>query len=291
MKQYVIQPKEEGKGRSFSAVCVATITAYGQFPEGNDGKTIRPVWTLFAGTEAELRAFMANLKGGRKAELSGYGKKGDDERLEYLRNVGFQLAWQREEEGALCTIYHPEMFRLDPGLIDPKGINFVLLVPTDWSNAQQVDTAAAVKHVQGLAPEVDPTLLTTLVPAAYLFAAYLDRRTGCPLVADGRFYLQLLVAALDKGIASLPGHDIKYNSTYRDQEWGHHRHHEFDVEIGSSSERLGLESIGFQHAISVQSKHAPFEEFLAEQVILFYKHSRGSKLRRSQVDVSQFLET
>lgn len=288
MKPYVIQPKTEGKGRSFSATCVALITAYGVFPEGCEGKTIRPVWALFAGTDAELRSFAANLKGGRKAEEHGHSRKGDDDRLEFLRSVGYQTAWQREPEGSLVTFYHPELFRLDPGLIDPAGIGFVLLVPTDWSQAQQVEIAGPVKHVRALSPNVDESLLSSLVPTAYLFAAYLDRRTRCPLVTDGRFYLQLLIAALEQGIASLPGNNIA-RSSYYGGEWGRHAHHSFDIQIGESSDRLGLESIGLQHAISVRADHKAFEEFLAEQVTLFYKRAKRAQLRASKVDVSKFL--
>src|SRR5262245_47689445 len=292
MKRYVIQPKQEGKGRSFSATCGALITAYGVFPEGNDGKTIRPVWALFAGTEAELRSFAANLKSGRKAEDPSKGGKGGDEaRLEFVRKVGFQTYWQREEEGSLVTLYHPELFRLDPGRIDPAGINFVLLVPSDWSATQQVEVSAPVKHVRLLAPHVDEALLSSLVPTAYLFAAYLDRRTRCPLVADGRFYLQLLIAALDKGIASLPGTDVRRVSSYFREDWGRHAHHGFDIEIGESHEHLGLGTIGLQHAISVRAKHAEFEEFLAEQVVLFFQRAARNRLRTSRVDVSRFVET
>jgi len=285
MKQYVIQPREEGKGRSFSATAVALITAYGLFPEGNDGKTIRPVWGLFAGTEAELRSFTANLRTGRKAQPPG-GKKGDGDRLEFLRSVGFLQTWQREAEGCLATIYHPELFRLDPGLIDPKGINFILLVPADWAESQAVDTAAAAGHVSAIAPHVEASLLQSLVPTAYLFAAYLDRRTRCPLVADGRFYLQLLIAALDSGMASLPGSNIRYASYYGREEWGRHAHHSFDIEFG---EHLDLEAIGLQHAISVRVDHVAFEAFLAEQVTLYFQKARGRKLREPRVDLSRFV--
>lgn len=289
MKRYVIQPKEEGKGRSFGATLAAVVTAYGLFPEGNDGKTIRPVWALFAGTDAELGSFAANLKGGRKAQEAGYNRKGDDERIEFLKKVRYQTYWQRESEGSLVTFYHPELFRLDPGLIDPEGVHFVLLVPSDWSQAQQVDAAAPVRHVRALSPHLDEALLTSMVPAAYLFAAYLDRRTRCPLVADGRFYLQLLTAALEKGIASLPGNDIRHTSMYSREEWGRHAHHSFDIQIGDRYDRLGLDAIGLQHAISVRAKHAEFEAFLAEQVTLFYSRAKKSRLRASRVDVSKFV--
>lgn len=288
MKEYVIQPREEGKGRSFGATCAALITAYGAFAEGCEGKTIRPVWALFANTDSELRSFVANLKGGRKAQPPGYGKKGDESRLEFLRSVGYQVSWQREAEGALATIYHPELFRLDPGLIDPRGISFVLLVPSDWSQAQDVDVATAVRHVVGISPHVGEERLSSLVSTAYLFAAYLDRRTRCPLVADGRFYLQLLVAALETGVASLPGSDIgRRGSMYMREEWGRHAHHQFNVEIGTGYDGSGLHTIGLDHAISVLVKHPAFEEFLAEQVTLFFERTGGSKGKRSKVDVSR----
>lgn len=279
MREFVIQPREAGKGRSFSATCAALITAYGVFPEGNEGKTIRPVYALFANTDSELRSFMANLKSGRKAQPPGYGKKGDDERLEFLRSIGFQVYWQREAEGALATIHHPELFRLDPGLIDPKGINFVLLVPADWAQAQDVDAASAVHHVQAISPHVGEARLSSLVSTAYLFAAYLDRRTRCPLVADGRFYLQLLVAALDTGMASLPGTDIRRSSMYSREEWGRHGHHSFDIEIGGSHAGFSLQTIGLEHAISVRVGHQEFEKLLAEQVTLFYQRSRVAARR------------
>ncbi len=282
MEDYVIQPKSEGKGRSFAATCVALVTADSLWETG--GKTVRPVWAMFATSDAELKPFMANLRLGRKAEKASNANRshGDEDRLEFLKSAGYQVTWQRAEEGSLATIFYPELFRLDPGLVDPSGIKFVLLVPTDWSETQQVDVSSAVKHVHTLAPTLDVDLLSSLVPTAYLFAAFLDRRTRCPLVADGRFYLQLLVASLHYGFASFAGRNARYNPHRED--WGHHPKHRFNVEIGGDSySRESIETIGFQHAISVLGKHEEFEAFLAEQVTLFF--DRGKKKR----PVGQFL--
>jgi hypothetical protein len=267
MKDYEIQPQKDQKGRSFRATCLAVATADSLWEEGANGNAIRPVWALFAGSEQEMRSFVANLKAGRKAEpAQDNWRGGDEERFEFLRSVGFSTAWQREPEGTLVTLFHPELFRLDPGLIEPAKIRFALFVPSDWSRAQRVDRTAPVRHVQPLAPKLAAEQLSTLVPAAYLFAAYLDRRTRCPLVADGRFYLQLLVASLDAGFASVPGRDVKYNN-YSREEWGHHRSHRFNFEMGSSyHDRLPLDSIGLEHAISFNSTHIDFEPFLAAQV-------------------------
>jgi hypothetical protein len=224
-----------------------------------------------------------NLKMGRKAEkFSNFRSRGgDEERLEFLKSVGYQVTWQREPEGVLVTIYHPELFRLDPGMVDPTGVNFVLLVPADWSAAQRVDVDAAVRHVQSLrvegSPNVDVALLESLVPTAYLFAAYLDRRTRCPLVASGAFYMQLLIAALEQGLASLPGNCARYNS--HRSEWGHSHFHGFNLEIGGERYcRDSIETVGLQHAISFHASHERFEAFLAEQVVLFFQRTSGKPM-------------
>lgn len=276
MEDYVIAPKDGGKGRSFSATCVAVVTADSLWETA--GNTIRPVWAMFATSEAELKPFMANLRLGRKAEKASNvnQRRGDDERLEFLKSAGYQVTWQRAEEGTIATIFYPELFRLDPGMVDPSGLKFVLLVPTDWANSQTVDVASAVQHVRMMAPQLDTDLLASLVPTAYLFAAFLDRRTRCPLVADGRFYLQLLVASLHCGFATFPGRNVRYNPDRG--EWGHHPQHRFNLEIGGDSySRENIEAIGFQHAIAVLAKHEAFEAFLAEQVTLFF--DRGKKKR------------
>lgn len=292
MKDYVIQPREGHKGRSFQASCVAFVTANTLFTEAQGASTIRPVWAMFASTEAELRPFAANLRLGRKAEKEGQSRRGGDgERLEFLKSVGYLMSWQRESEGSLVTLYHPELFRLDPGLVDPNGISFVLLVPSDWSDAQRVDVASNVRHVQALYPKLDASYLASLVPTAYLFAAYLDRRTRCPLVADGKFYMQLLLAALDTGLASLPGNNARYHS-HRD-DWGHNNRHHFDLEIGGDSySRESLETIGIKHAVSFHASHATFEAFVAEQVTSFFGSVRGNiRPVAEQIDLRRFYAT
>ena len=259
-REYVIQTQKDQKGRSFRGVLATGIVANGLFDEGASGETIRPIWALFLGSEAELRPFMANLKVGRKAEpFGGSSKKSDGERLEFLRSVGFQIAWQREPEGSMVTIYHPELFRLDPGMVDPAGIKFVLLVPPHWEAQQKVDREKALEHTARLGY----TQGSDLVEAAYLFAAYLDRRTRCPLVADGRFYLQLLLAALDQGMASFPGSGLQYQYGYHDHPWGYHKSHWLQAE--------GLQYIGNPKLISVKTSHEAFEIFLAEQVELYFQ--------------------
>ncbi len=262
MQEYLIQQGSGEKGRVFSAHALALVTASGLFPEGCVDKPIRPAWVMFGGSEAQLRPFVANLRVGSKADLSGSGRRSSEKRLEFLRSVQYQAAWQKEAEGVLVTLFHPDLFRMDPGMIDPEGAKFILLVPFHWLALQTVDFRPALEHVLRLNYPIEGG---SLCKAAYLFAAYLDRRTRCPLIADGRFYLQVLCAALHQGLASVPGTDTTYGSRYS-RGWDHHREHGFDA--------TGLDQVGVPVAISFLASHDRLEAFLAEQVAIYYDRIR-----------------
>jgi hypothetical protein len=223
MQTYTIQPQEGKKGRAFSARAVATVVA--DTLVGAGGNTIRPIWAQFIGSDAEMRPFMTNLRLRRKAEESHSRRGGDASRLEFLRTGGHQITWQRETEGSIATIFHPEIFRLDPGMVDPDGARFVMLVPHWWLASQELPPDDAI---------------------AALFAAYVDRRTRCPLVADVAFYRRLWAAALDAKLAVAPAENVAYARG------------RFAAE--------GLEDAGIHTAVAFGASHTTLEEFLAEQV-------------------------
>jgi hypothetical protein len=273
LKNYVIETTSE-KGRSFSSTLVAAIVANSVYEDASSGQGARPVWAMWAGAENSIRPFMANLRLGRKAQPSNNGRRADN-RIEFLKTARFQVSWQREAEGVLSTIYHPELFRLDPGMVDPSGIKFLIVSPADWEDSQNIDTRSAVKYVRTHAPAVEKyeredrlAIIERLAKVAYLFAVYLDRRTRMPLFADGSFYLQLLCAALDQGLASLPGSsNIAYPSSYRGDSWCR----KFP---GFATE--GTEDVGIRNVIAFQASHEAFETFLVEQVQLFRSRQKKS---------------
>jgi hypothetical protein len=184
MKELTIQTEQKGKGRAFSASLVSYVEA-AVLPRGND--TIRPVYLALAGTENELRPFVANLRTGKKAEAGYRGR----ERFEVLKSSGFQCSWQRTPLGALVTLFAPDYFALDPGMVDPKGVEFIVLPAQRWLRESSVEVPSFV-------PEDRAADVRHLAP---LFIAYLDRRTRCPLIPDPRFYVQVLSHALDQGLA------------------------------------------------------------------------------------------
>lgn len=271
-REIYIAPQSEGKGRTFRSVCLTTVEADTLW-EGGAATTdnMRPVLAVFAGSDAEIRPFLMNLLQGRKASFasreSGYRKKED--RLEILKSSKFQVAWQREAEGTLATVFLPELFRMDPGMVDPVGAKFVLLPTHEWVKGQKIDCAPIVRHVRRLLPKdkletieaLSVESLTALVPLAFLFVAFLDRRTRCPILQDGRFYLQLLVTCLAEGLAtwSTPEH------SYR-RDFG---------QVGSMRFRVEREAeMGFVPGLAFSASHQEIQRVLAEQTTIFFKVKR-----------------
>jgi len=265
------------KSRSFSAMLLGSLQADSLWEGGEaNTKAIRPVWAQFGTTEDEMRPFLANFRSGRKAQtLSRHGHK--ESEIELLKTAGYQFATTKTSVGTVVTAFLPDLFRMDPGMVDPKGVRFVVLPPQAWLDQQaaHLDTKAAVTHVRrfykpsalGVSQDwnqkgTEPALvakrdqiLEGLLPLSTLFTAYLDRRTRSPLIPDVRFQLQLLAAALSNGFASLPG------DGYR-QGWGHGGHRfKFDTD----------DALGYGTPLAFKANHTDLETFLAEQVAIFFQ--------------------
>lgn len=258
MRNLVITTSDTKKGRSFSALQIACVEADSLWEGGRTSTdTVRPVWMMLAGSEIELRSFVANLRGGRKAEVgNGYRSRGK-EKVEFLKSVGYQFTWQRMPEGSVVTVFLPDLFRLDPGMVDPKGIQFVVLPTKEYISTQTIDIATAETHSRGLFKLPADIDFTQVVPTAALFCAYLDRRTRCPLLVDSRFYTQLYLACLEKGLAS----------------WSHESY-SYCREFGQNSRVPFLETdtdkVGLLPGVAFQANHEDFEKVLAEEVKRFF---------------------
>jgi hypothetical protein len=270
MREVVIAPQVEGKGRSFRAVLLASVEADLLWTGGQTGSdNLRPVWAMFAGSEQELRAFVANLTTGRKAifpKNNRYSRAKDDQ-LEILKSAGYQTIWQRETEGAIATLYLPELFQMDPGMVDPMGIRFVLLPTMEWVQNQKLEMLPLIRHAKRVGYEISTERLKELAPISYLFCTYLDRRTRCPLVSDGRFYLQLMLACLNCGVASFSTAS-GYPSYNQDKIFGAHPESDFH--------EAGTDKVGLVPGIVFRSDHPTFETLLAEQVSIYFNTTKGS---------------
>ena len=98
------------------------------------------------------------------------------------------------------------------------------------------------------------TTLESLIRLAPLFAAYLDRRTRCPLVSDPRFHLQLLAACATRGYARLS----------------------FDSESKQYYKEYGIEDVGLVPGMAFLSSHESMNELLAEETRAFFGMSERS---------------
>lgn len=241
MKELTIQPQKEGKGRSFGATLVSYVEHRDLVPRGGD--TIRPVFLALAGSDNELRPFVANLRTGKKAE-TGYKSR---EKYEVLKSAGYQVTWQRTPKGSLVTLFAPDLFALDPGMVDPRGVMFCILPARRW-----LRPADAALPVPECVPEERADDVRRLAP---LFAAYLDRRTRCPLIPDPRFYVQLLANALDEGLA-----------------WWGSRPESWQRPWATSLTftEYGTDELGLAPGVCCRVGHEALETFLANQVALFF---------------------
>ena len=142
MRDVRIEPKDEGKGRTFRATLLASVEADSMWEGGLTGTDdARPVWAMFAASDAELRPFQANLATGRKIivgkEGSHYRRRSD--KIELLKTAGYQYTWQREAEGSILTACMMDLFRRDPGMVDPTGACFVVMPTEAWLASPKVD--------------------------------------------------------------------------------------------------------------------------------------------------------
>ena len=259
MINLTIEPKSEGKGRAFRSILMASVEADSLWEAGGNSDNQRPVWAMFTGSENELKAFMANLSTGRYASYphKSYGRNKED-RLELLKTAGYRTVWQREEEGTIATVFLPDFFMIDPGMVNPEGVKFILLPTQKWISGQRIPSSKLKEHVLKCGHDITGLNWKRTATMAFLFAAYLDRRTRCPLVADGRFFVQLMLTCLNKGLASFAS-----TESYR-EDFGVHRHLRYWEH--------GVEDVGLVPGVVFNAKHDVLEALLAEEVDTYFSH-------------------
>jgi hypothetical protein len=255
---YTIE-NDGSKGRAFSGLLAAKLTTP-VFLDTSSSTVSRPCFAMFVGSLNELRPFIANLMLGKKAVASGYRNT----KIEFLKSTKYQVIWQIESEPkgqkyspepmSIATVYYPEAFLLDPGMVDPERISFCTLPTKAWVESQKVDFDGPVRHMEDHFLDVGKNFKSWVVHS-YLFAAMLDRRTRCPLPMDGRFYLQLLYSCCRAGMLRVEGHN--------------------NYDLGGSFrynmvETTGLSEVGLDQAMVFHAGHEQFEALLSEEVTKFY---------------------
>lgn len=267
MDRLVVHTDGGKKGKSFEVGLLGYIVLDSS---GAYRETIRPVWMAYAESEDAVKPFTANVRMGAKLLVPDRnpGDLSSGTAFEFLRSGGFQYSVQRMPDGySAVTVFEPEIFVLNPGMIDPTRIEFLVAPPTFWIHAHgtKFQNAEAVsRYVQGLnLPDVPRGELTRLVPLASLFCGYLDHRSRVPLVQDPRFQLQLLVRCLSVGMARFAAPSRRgYGYGQETPDWG-----------VSSGDIVGhnLSQAGLFCALRFVAPHDKFGDLVAEEVARYFR--------------------
>ena len=225
--QLEIATKDGKKGRSFRAELLSWIDAPGLFEAGQaDTNNHRPAWMVIAASEQESRAFVANLKKGVRAEKADKGYSRSFDRFQLLKSAGYQTHQQRCGDAVVTTFFLPELFTVNPGMVDPYGVQFIMLPGQGWYEAQTI-------------PKEDAEAL--------LFLAYLDRRTRFPFPQDAAFARKLLDRCFKEGLVASADRERSHRTRFRYFEHG-------------------LGKVGMRGGLAFMSTHNVFGEILADEI-------------------------
>lgn len=188
------KPGGTGKGRTFRVSLLGFVTADGYHGNGSN-RAYRPVYLSIAESDAQVRAFVANLRTGRPADVRDAAGNQLPKQLETPRGLGLRWHFKKMEKPAGVTVatgYLPDLFDLDPGILQ-EDIRF-LFAPPRWWVDHQADALVAAADFSTLA-RYGQTGGAREAALASLFVAFLDKRSPLPIVPDPLFHRRLYVAA------------------------------------------------------------------------------------------------
>ena len=282
-EELIISPKNtDGKGRAFRALKISAVMADSLWEMGSGDKHDRPVYATFAASENELRPFVANLLCGRPAASNSKSYRSRNKAgYEFMKSAGYKVIYQRHEAGSVATIFLPDLVGLDPGMVDPKEIKFVVVPGADYLAREAAHMPVDdVVHYAWRLPVVETVnepqrdwhghvyshwteplpkdKIRDLVPLSYLFALYLSNRSRAPIPPDGRFYLQLLLRCLKDGLAS-----FSHNSYGDDRKFGVNHKYNFTEE--------GVAEGKLYPGLAFWATHEQVEEALSSECALYFE--------------------
>jgi hypothetical protein len=85
------------------------------------------------------------------------------------------------------------------------------------------------------------------------------------MVADGRFYFQLMLSCLNHRLASFATNP---NRTYHDPGFGHHGEHRYYEE--------NVTTVGLHPGLAFRSDHESLDQILAHEVELYFEFARDT---------------
>lgn len=269
MKFLRVESKEDSKGRSFrgEVVCYASANGYWEGGENAGRELIRPVYAVFACSDAEARPFTANLQCGNKAQcFNDYGHD-DRTKWEFLRSAKYSFVPQKHPEGVFVQVYLHDLVRDDAAMVDPDWVKFILLPAKEWLapddpkvEAHLVKWRAGIdwKGINKTAPcDAD---LANIEYSCHLWAKQIAVRTKLPIPNDARFFAQALAACLLHGVSTFSGEGRGWQPP-------------FGENGGFATE--GLDRFGLSIGIATKAKHEDIAKVFAENVEIFFGMTRN----------------
>lgn len=264
MKFLRVESKEDSKGRSFRGeiVCYATANSFWEGGENAGRDLIRPVFAVFACSDAEARPFQANLQCGNKAQcFNDYGHD-DRTKWEFMRSAKYTYVQQKHPEGVFVQAYLHDLFRDDAAMVDPNEVKFILIPSVEWLAPED---ARVLDHLQAWADKIDwkeryteapkDDALVLIARSCHLWARQIAVRTKLPIPNDVRFFAQALASCLLVGASTFSGDKSGWTRS-------------FGVNGGFVCE--GLERYGLSSGIATKAKHEDIAKIFAECVDIFF---------------------
>jgi hypothetical protein len=271
MKFLRVESKEDAKGRSFRGelVCYATADSYWEGGENASRDLVRPVFAVFACSDAEARPFQANLQCGNKAQIfSDYGYEEKGTRWEFMRSAKYSFVPQKHPEGVFIQAYLHEFVRDDATMVDPKEVKFILLPDIEWLAPED---PRVVDHLRAWFSRIDwkdrgvnapmDEQVTTIARTCHLWARQIAVRTKLPIPNDARFFAQALAACLLHGVSSFGIGDSRgWNRTFGETQ---------------DFKTSGIELFGLSSGIATKASHEDVAKLFAENVEIFFGMTRN----------------
>lgn len=278
----VAQGEEGSKGRVFQGAILAMVQA--DCWEGCSADTIRPAYLMVGTSEGEASPILANLRMGREAVGSGFGRKThkQKDRIELLRKAGYEFVQQKVTDtvggvkttNVILQAFIPHIFRIDPGFVDPGWVRFCILPrredvapgPYVTEIVDRIEAAGLIgkdrtRYNAYSDDRPSAAEVAEIVPYAALFGAYLNARTRCPLVPDLVFLTRVLMAFLAKGYAHREHGDG----------WGRPRY-----ESSAAYSEVGIEEVGLAPGLMVCATTEIVEAVLAVETSAFFSQKKAA---------------
>lgn len=285
-RQIMSEATRKVKTKKFSVIGLGFITADSLWDGGENASETRPVYLSVTGKETTLRPFLANMRAGTRADMSGasYGSNYDvaDNRIRLLKTAGYQVIKQKNDDIAMVTFYLPQLFQNETGMIDAEKCAFISAPPQWWikkqvrilaKNQEKVNEVITYMRRGNLLDEGEKNIayfpqsvyfnedqIIGLIPVAVHHLAAMDKRTRFPLLQDYRFAVRLYLSAMAHGITSMPA----TNRWSVGREWNIHK-------IAEGFQIENREGLGFGDVTATLVEQEKLGEFLSDEVREYQK--------------------